>query len=83
MALRCPHCGSDKIVANAKMLDLGQYSGGKLQIAVDENPEALLFKHRVAQVVNARVCGDCGVIQLVAENPGLLYQAYLDSLERY
>lgn len=82
MELTCPQCKSNKIVPKARMLDQGQHSGGQLLIAVDENPEALLFKNRVAQPVTARLCGDCGAIQLVAENPGELYQNYLASLQR-
>ena len=83
MALTCPQCGSDKIIPNAKMLGLREYSPGTLQIAVDQHPEALLLKYPVVQHVNTNVCGECGVIQFVAENPGLLYQAYLESLQRY
>ena len=83
MALTCPQCGSDKIIPNARMVDQGRYSAGPPQIVVDQHPEALLLKYPVIQNVNAIVCGECGVIQLVAENPALLYQAHIESLQRY
>lgn len=83
MQLTCPQCGSDKMIPNARMVEQGRYSAGPPQIVVAQHPEALVLKYPVIQNINANVCGECGVIQLVAENPGMLYQAYLEALQRY
>ncbi|HEY0736931.1 MAG TPA: hypothetical protein VGD69_18580 [Herpetosiphonaceae bacterium] len=82
MELTCPQCGSNKIVPNAKMMDQGQASGGQLLIAVMKNPKALFLTHPVMRNVHAQVCGACGHIQLRAEEPGALYEAYQESLRR-
>lgn len=72
----CPKCNSDKIVPNAMVLDTGQSAQGFLQIAIDENPDALIFKTRTKGGVRVVVCGDCGFIEFYAKSPQMLYRAY-------
>lgn len=67
---RCPRCGSSKIVANAKVLD---HLGGRLEVAVDADPEALVFKDRLLMHVVADICADCGHVELTVEHPAALY----------
>ncbi|MCY7348913.1 MAG: hypothetical protein LH614_22210 [Pyrinomonadaceae bacterium] len=62
------------------VLDTGQYASGYLQIAVDEHPEAVVFKQRVRSSVKVSVCGDCGYLEFYAEQPGLMYRAYQNML---
>jgi hypothetical protein len=73
----CPECGSDKIVKNAPMQDRGDYNAeGVLQVSVDQNPEAWVFKERIRSNIKADVCGDCGFLQTYATDPIQLWEAY-------
>lgn len=80
---KCLKCQSEKIVANAKVLDRGDSNySHDFQIAVDEKPDALIFKERNYSYVSANVCGACGFIEFYAEEPSALYEAYLRAQER-
>jgi predicted nucleic-acid-binding Zn-ribbon protein len=76
----CPKCNSDKIIPNAMVLDTGEYASGYLQIAIDEHPEAFVFKQRIKSGVKVSVCGNCGYLEFYAGEPGLMYQAYQNML---
>jgi hypothetical protein len=76
---QCSKCGSVKLIADARFRDQGEYSNGKLQLIVDGQPDATLFKDSVYGDVVAEVCGECGHIELRAENPGDLYRHYVQS----
>jgi hypothetical protein len=45
-------------------------------VAVDESPDAFIFKKRVFSEVDADVCGECGFIQFYAKDPEALWTAY-------
>ncbi|MBA3784907.1 MAG: hypothetical protein H0X15_05105 [Acidobacteria bacterium] len=51
-----------------------------MQIAVDEQPDALMFKQRTKSDVKVSVCGDCGYLEFYAAEPGSMYQAYQNML---
>lgn len=77
----CPECGSDKIVKDAALKELGDYSAEyTLRVAVDKNPDAWIFKERARSEVRAELCGDCGFIQAYAADPHSLWTAYQISL---
>ena len=48
-----------------------------LRVAVARKPEALIFKSEEKIDTYARVCGECGFVELFAEDPLALYEAYL------
>jgi len=74
---KCPDCNSEKIIKNAKAIDRGEGNVSMdFSVAVDEFPEAYVFKHRISSAVDADVCGECGFIQFYAKNPELLWDAY-------
>lgn len=52
--------------------------GQDLEVEVQANPNALIFKqaHRVA--LRATVCGECGNAELSAENPKALWKTYTE-----
>lgn len=77
MNLKCSKCGSDKIIPLAHVLDQGEGSSGALRTAVFTNPEAWVFKGGVYAKLKANICGECGYVELVAENPAALYDAYV------
>jgi hypothetical protein len=73
----CPDCNSQKIVKDVIVLDKGDGSVNyRMQIAVDEKPDALIFKQRNYSEIDADVCADCGYIQFYAGNPKILWDAY-------
>ena len=73
----CRECGSEKIVPNVRVADKDQ-SGTKqnLSLVFDESPDALVFKNRLLFDLKANVCGNCGYVQLFAENYKDLWYAY-------
>jgi ribosomal protein S27AE len=82
MNLKCSKCGSAKVIPLVGMIDQGQGSDGTLMARVGyTNPEAWVFKGSVYAKLKANICGECGYTELVAENPGALYEAYLRTEE--
>jgi hypothetical protein len=75
----CPRCGSSKIIPNTRILDQTHYSGGILQVAVDADPDAVIFKDRLYDQVTADICGECGHVELKVEHARELYEHYLRS----
>jgi len=75
----CPRCGSAKIIRNARIFNQGESLIGQIQVAVDANPEALIFKDRLHDQLVADVCGNCGHVELRAVHPKGLYEHYLRS----
>jgi hypothetical protein len=73
---KCPHCGSDKIIPNALISDTQN-----IKAIVMADPQALIFKGWESTEITARVCGNCGFVQLFAKNPALLYSVYQQSLK--
>jgi predicted nucleic-acid-binding Zn-ribbon protein len=74
----CPKCNSNKI---AKAMVLDRADGGNIQVAIDAQPNAMVFKDRRTSDVFAKVCGECGFLEFYAEKPRTLYQSYLRSEE--
>jgi predicted nucleic-acid-binding Zn-ribbon protein len=70
----CIKCGSDKIISKAGITGVGD--GGHLTVLVDEKPDAFIFKQRMRSDISAKVCGNCGFMELYADDPKLLYSAY-------
>lgn len=82
MAHPCVKCGSRKVIPDADLLDQGQYSDGSLKAKYDRNPSAIFRKGRSVSRLTARVCAGCGYVELYADNPEALYEAYRDVLDR-
>lgn len=77
----CPRCGSSKIIPGTRIVDQGQHSDGRLQVLVEGDPDALIFKDRLYDRLTADICGDCGHVELTVERPNELYEHYLRSQE--
>lgn len=71
---KCPECGSEKIISDAKLLERGDNS--EPIIAVEADPSAIFFKNRTISDITANVCGDCGFIRFYAKYPSNLWTAY-------
>ena len=74
----CAKCGSEKVIPRARVIDRGDYStdSGNVRVGVERNPEALLFKGTERMDICARICGDCGHVELFVEDAAELYDAY-------
>jgi hypothetical protein len=75
---KCVKCQSEKLIPQARIIDKMGH-GIRLGVKVYENPEALLFKGTHFGELLARICGDCGHVEIYVENPQDLYSTYSDS----
>ncbi len=77
--LRCLRCGSDSLIPDVRMIDRGDGNARtKQEVGVMKNPTAMLFKDEARTSITARVCADCGAVELTAVNPDVLWQAHLE-----
>ena len=77
MSNSCAKCGSTKLIPGVTVKDQGQYSDGQLKALVGYlNPEAMVFRGRTYAKLRATICGECGYVELWAEDPARLYEAY-------
>ncbi len=70
---KCPECNSEKIIKDAIT---SNSDGGKLSLAVDEQPNNLIIKNRKYSELTAQICGDCGFVQFFVKFPETLWSAY-------
>lgn len=67
---KCPKCGSTEIIADAKAVDRGDsHMTWELTVATYKKPGAFLFKGEQSSTVSAWVCGECGFVELYADEP--------------
>lgn len=69
---RCPKCGSDEIIADAKVVDHTYGGEVEMTVATYRHPGSLFFKQKVSTSVSAWVCGACGFIEFYADRPAVL-----------
>ena len=72
---QCPKCKSKKILRDARVIDKASKSGPALdlELAVNKNPDALLFKGEERFTVHAWACADCGYTELYTDNTDAAY----------
>ena len=81
--LLCPRCGSDAVIPDARLVDRGDGDARKtLDVGLETRPDAVVFKKETRVPLRAQVCGDCGFVDLFATDPGRMWEAYLDRMER-
>ena len=71
--MKCSKCGSENIMTN---LQVRVGVGEELEVEVRGAPNALVFKQTHREALRATVCGECGNVELSAENPGALWKIY-------
>ncbi len=59
----CFACGS-AAVAIGKLLDKGEGSGGAALVVTEKDPDAFIMKGAHTAPLLARICGDCGHVEL-------------------
>lgn len=81
---RCLKCGSDAMVPEVRVVDRGDANSTRLttELGLATKPDAVLFKGEVRFETVARVCGDCGFVELYAREPHALWDAHVDRLAR-
>ncbi len=78
---KCVKCGSTLIIPSARVIDRDAHGTGlNLHVGVARKPEALLFKGEEIAEVRARVCADCGHVELFTRGARSLYAAYVESI---
>lgn len=82
--VKCGKCGSDRVAIGARVSDrideLGMQSYEGAQLVFDRHPSALVFKGSEKAALRARVCADCGTVELYTADAESLYSAYRASL---
>lgn len=79
----CAKCSSDKIIPKARIIDKGDSNiASNLQVIIDENPDALLFKGRISSSLFAKICGNCGFTEVYAQDHQALYTAYKNQIKK-
>ena len=73
-AMKCGRCGSEKVMSNLRIRD--RYTAEDLEVEVESNPNAMIFKKAHKEALRATVCGKCGNVGLSVENPEALWEAY-------
>lgn len=67
---KCPKCGSNDIIADAKTIDRGEgFSEWELSVATFANPKALIFCGKSTTTLSAYICARCGLVELYADSP--------------
>jgi hypothetical protein len=75
---QCAKCGSDSVVHRAIVVDKVAAMGGEqnFTVRVDADPTAVKFKKSTRSDVHAWFSGQCVYIELYADNPAELFQAF-------
>jgi predicted nucleic-acid-binding Zn-ribbon protein len=76
---QCAKCGSSSVIQRAMVVDKVSAAGAEenFTVRVDADPSAMMFKKSTRSPVHAWICAQCGYIELYADNPGELYQAFI------
>lgn len=75
--LECPKCRSNKIIPSAEIMDsYREYGSSKIRIKVERDPGALIFRGAELVDLRARVCGECGHVELFVNQPYTLWKAH-------
>lgn len=70
---RCHKCNSDQMIAGAYLADA---QGPRIVVGVERHSDKGRLTHVVSTQVHASVCGSCGFVELYANRPSELYEAY-------
>ena len=70
---RCPKCNSDHMMDGAYISDA---TNQRLVVGVDRHPDLGRLHHAASTQVHTSVCGSCGFVEMYANQPAELYEAY-------
>lgn len=66
--MNCLKCTSDATTRKAFLEDKNENIGKRLQLRLDQDPGAFLFKGTERFTVSCRVCLECGHIELTCDD---------------
>jgi predicted nucleic-acid-binding Zn-ribbon protein len=70
---KCPKCGAEEIIKDAMVMDRSHLGvAEEFTLATFKLPKAFLYKGEQRSTVSAWVCGECGFVELYADEPGRL-----------
>ncbi len=75
-AMKCGRCGSEKVMPNLRIRDHCELGGKDLEVEVESNPRALIFKGAYKEALRATVCGECGNVGISVKSPKALWETY-------
>ena len=77
---KCVRCGSKKIADDVRVVDKTAHSSvGDLSVEAYDDPSAMIFKGTHSSPLRARLCGDCGYVDLYAVNFQEIYATHKKS----
>jgi len=77
-AAQCSKCQSEKIIPQLCIADQAGHNI-RLGVNVYEDPNAIVFKGKHSEELYARICGDCGNVELFINNPHEFYSVHSDA----
>ncbi len=78
-SMKCGRCGSENIMPNLRIRDRSEaVTEQDVEVEVQGNPDALIFKQAHREALRATVCGECGNVGLSVENPQRLWKVYTE-----
>lgn len=78
----CLKCGADAMIPGVRVIERTDSDRQPTEVGLFANPDAILFKGEVRVETVARVCGDCGFVEVYAIDPAALWDAHIDRLAR-
>lgn len=72
----CSKCASDQMMDGAFFADP---SGQRVVVGIDRHPRHGPLARSASTQVHARLCGSCGFVELYANQPSELYEAYCEA----
>lgn len=70
---RCPKCASSNMVDGAWVAPA---QGTRIVVGIDRHPDRGPLPRPMSTQVHASVCGACGYVELYANKPAELWEAY-------
>lgn len=70
---RCTKCNSDHMVDGAYVADA---QGPRVVVGVAHHPDRGRLTRVVSTQIHASICGSCGFVELYANRPAEIYEAY-------
>ena len=70
---RCPKCASDHMMDGAYVSDADT---SRIVVGIDRHPDHGPLERPVSTQIHACICGSCSFVELYANKPVELYEAY-------
>jgi len=75
---KCVKCESTAVIHRA-IVDRHETQEHSLNLRVDADPSAIVFKKSVRSIMHAEVCSACGYTEFYADDPAALMDAFVKS----